>query len=86
MVGTVGPEQSKRGLTYSRAHPSRDQQCNDESDEGVLGIRLAQSGPWRNTMYDSVELPDDPAALVREHAARLESKEAALYLTYAYGN
>lgn len=86
MVGTVGPEQSKPGLTYSRAHPTRDQSCNDESDEGVLGVRLAQAGPWRNRMADSVELPDDPATLVRTHAKGLESDEAALYLTYAYGN
>lgn len=86
MVGTVGPEQSKTGLTYSRADPSRDQDRNDESDEGVLGVRLAEAGPWRGTMYGSIALPEDPRTLVRTHASRLESDDAALYLTYAYGN
>jgi len=85
MVGTAGPEQSRSGLTYSRAHPTRDQDQNDASDEGVLGLRLAQAGPWRNKMFDSVALPNDPASLIKAHAGKLES-DPSLYLTYAYGN
>ena len=36
-------------------------------------------------MFDSVELPADPAKLIKAHAAKLES-DPSLYLTYAYGN